>query len=220
MRTGYLFANGSLHQGEAVKAALTRLRDETDRVLIAVDGGLRHLLARGLHPDLLIGDLDSADPAAIEAMTAQGVPVVRFPMEKDETDLELGLLAAVERGCKAMIIFGGIGDRFDQTISNVYLLALPALRSVEVCLLDANQTIRLLLAGETTLTGQVGDTISLIPLSAAVSGIVTDGLRYPLRGESLQIGPARGVSNVIEHLPATVRFTEGLLLLVHTVGRA
>jgi len=220
MRTGYLFANGSLHQGEAVEAALARLHSATDRVLIAVDGGLRHMLAHGLHPDLLIGDLDSADPAAIEAMTVQGVPVVRFPMAKDETDLELGLLAAVKRKCNSLVIFGGIGDRFDQTISNVYLLALPALRSLDVCLIDAKQTIRLLFAGETTLTGQVGDTISLIPLSTEVNGIVTDGLRYPLRGESLRIGPARGVSNVIERLPAKVRFTDGLLLLVHTIGRA
>jgi thiamine pyrophosphokinase len=66
-----------------------------------------------------------------------------------------------------------------------------------------------------TLRGGPGDTVSLLPLHGGVSGIVTEGLRFPLDAEELPAGSSRGVSNVVEHAPATVRVALGTLLVIH-----
>jgi thiamine pyrophosphokinase len=113
-----------------------------------------------------------------------------------------------------------VGDRFDQTLSNVYLMALPILRDCDVRMVAGKQETWLIGAGEHTIEGQGGDTVSLIPLNGTVRGVKTDGLYYPLRDEDLIFGPARGVSNVLNGDRASVSVREGVLLVVHTIGRA
>ena len=102
----------------------------------------------------------------------------------------------------------------------MYLLSLPALRGRDVKLVSHTQTTWLAYPGRTRITGSPGDTLSLIPLTSEVSGIVTEALVYPLQHEPLYIGPARGMSNVLEEREAWVSFESGLLLMVQTMGRA
>jgi thiamine pyrophosphokinase len=47
-------------------------------------------------------------------------------------------------------------------------------------------------------------------------GITSRGLAYPLRNESLDLGPARGVSNVVTDENPTVELERGLLLAILT----
>ena len=72
-------------------------------LVIAADSGLHAVLAAGWIPDRVIGDLDSADPAAVEIAAEGGAVVDRHPVGKDETDLELALAAAVEAGAVAIL---------------------------------------------------------------------------------------------------------------------
>ncbi|MEL6273454.1 MAG: thiamine diphosphokinase, partial [Chloroflexota bacterium] len=72
--------------------------------------------------------------------------------------------------------------------------------------------------GEHHINGEANDTLSLIPLSGDVENIRTENLYYPLSGETLRFGPARGMSNVLTTSTATVSFDAGLLLIVHTYG--
>ena len=74
--------------------------------------------------------------------------------------------------------------------------------------------------GEHELMGNVGDTISLIPVAGDASGVTTHDLKYPLQDETLRFGPARGISNVITGSDPRIRLTNGRLLVVHTTGRA
>lgn len=216
---GLVFANGDYIDGEAVRAAL-RVPPGSRCVVIAADGGLRHALALSLSPDVVIGDMDSADPLHLAMAEGKGATLERFPAAKDEIDLELALRAAASRGCDVIRIFAAIGDRFDQTISNVYLLALPALAGRDATLVSGRQTLRLLFPGDHTIDGHPGDTLSLVPVAGDAAGIVTEALEYPLRGETLRFGSARGVSNVMLAAQARITFERGVLLVVHTIGRA
>ncbi len=63
-------------------------------LVIAADSGLHHALAFGADVDFVVGDLDSADPQAVNAAVAAGASVVRHPAAKDATDLELALRVA------------------------------------------------------------------------------------------------------------------------------
>ena len=102
------------------------------------------------------------------------------------------------------------------TLANVMLLAHSNFRSHRIELWHGEQTCRLMQPPGGDLQGRPGDTISLLPLGGDASGITLSGTKYPLHDAALTTGMPRGVSNVIETLPARVEFSEGLLLVVHT----
>src|SRR5689334_7632812 len=82
---------------------------DTANLVIAADGGALALLHGGLWPQIVIGDLDSLDAANETVLIEQGVELRRFPRAKDETDLELALLLAAERGATRIDVLGALG---------------------------------------------------------------------------------------------------------------
>jgi thiamine pyrophosphokinase len=221
MHKALIFANGDTHDGEMVQRALdaaAAMPGET--ITIAADGGARNAAALGVRVEVVIGDMDSLSSDEQAALKADNAELLPHSPEKDETDLELALLYAVGHGAGWLRVIGGVGDRLDQTLSNVYLLALPALRGCDVRLVAGKQEAWLAFPGEHLIDGKAGDTVSLIPISGAAHGVSTHNLYYPLRDEDLLFGPARGVSNVISGDHASVRLRDGALLIVHTIGRA
>jgi len=122
----FVFANGVLADIGWLPPILARAA-----AVIAADGGLRHVLALGRRPDVLIGDLDSLPPG-VDPETAAG-KVIRYPRDKDETDLELALLYAVDHYPDAEVfVVGGAGGRLDHLLANVLLLAHPLVPVVPV----------------------------------------------------------------------------------------
>ncbi len=190
--------------------ALIRAAD----LLIAADGGALPLLRLDRLPRLVIGDLDSLDSASQATLLERGVELRRFPREKDETDLELALAHAAASGATTIDILGALGGRWDHTLANVALLALTELRGRRVRLLDARQEL-FLVRDSAALEGQVGDTVSLLPLTPTARGVTTHGLLYPLQDATLHYERARGVSNVLLEPPGRVSLRDGLLLVVH-----
>ena len=95
-------------------------------------------------------------------------------LAKDETDLELALLYAVEQDADPIIILGALGGRLDQTLANILLLTIPALIGRDVRLIDGPQTA-FVVREQATIHGKAGDTVSLIPLGGAASGVTTRG---------------------------------------------
>jgi thiamine pyrophosphokinase len=186
-------------------------------LLIAADGGALPLLRAGIMPQVAIGDMDSIGAAGLAELEAHEVVLRRFPREKDETDLELALLYAAAAGATAIDILGALGGRWDHTLANVALLALPELRERRAQLLADGQTL-FLVRDSAVLEGQAGDTVSLLPLAGAAHGVTTQGLRYPLDDATLSYERARGVSNVLLDPPGHVSLREGLLLVVQHAG--
>ncbi len=215
--TAFIFANGSTDDGPFVQRELATAADAW---VIAADGGARQAQYYGQRVKTVIGDLDSLDETEIAILEQQGADIHRFPPEKNETDLELAILLAAQNNFQRIRVFSALGGRLDQTLSNIYLLALPPLRSLDVRLISGKQQAWLIYPGDTTIQGAQGDTISLIPLAGEAHGIRTRNLYYPLLDETLRFGPARGVSNVMQSETAMVTFTDGVLLVVHTLGRA
>lgn len=190
-----------------------KLLNEAD-LIIAADGGGNALYRIGVAPQIIIGDLDSLLDDALHWAVEHDAELQRYPAAKDETDLELALLRAAERGAERISVLGAFGGRWDQTLANVFLLALPELIGRDVRLVDVNQHA-FLVRDRATLHGTVGDTVSLLPLSGAAHGITTSGLEYALHEATLHFERARGVSNVLTEPTASVSLREGLLLIVH-----
>lgn len=209
-----LFANGELNRGLMLDRLLDSL--ECPRVICA-DGGALHARALELTPHTIIGDLDSLTTEQVADFKAANAEIIQHPAEKDETDLELALYHCRQIGASAIFILGALGGRFDQTIANILLLTQPAFSDMRIKMIDGDQVLRLLKPGWHDIQGRPGDLISLIPLVSA-ERIRTRDLQYPLHGETLRFGPARGVSNVIVGTRPALHFRFGLLLLVHICG--
>ena len=204
--------------GEVVDPASLKRWLRPDDYLMAADGGTRHLLALGLLPRVIVGDLDSLEPERVAQLQAQGVILERHPARKDETDLELAICRAIRDGAEEILLLGALGGRLDQTVANLLLLARRGW-PVPIALAEGDQLARVLRGGQSlTLTGPPGSLVSAIPLSARVTGISYQGLEYPLEEATLTLGSTRGVSNVIRRTPATIRIRTGLLLVVARPG--
>lgn len=205
-----IFVNGRLRSARALAGML-----RPDDWLIAADGGLRHLRRLGLVPHLLIGDLDSVTAEDLAWAQANGAEVRRYPREKDETDLELALQAAVQTGRPAILLAAALGGRLDQTLGNLFLLLRPELAGLDARLEDGREEV-FLIRGQAELVGRRGDVVSLLPLNGPAEGVVTRALQYPLRAETLYPHGTRGISNVMEGNTATVSLRAGLLVCIHT----
>ena len=203
-----IIANGQIHEGDFYRSLVA----PTD-LIICADGGASNAIALGLQPQVVIGDLDSLDSNLQAQLEADGCQVLAYPARKDETDLELALRYAIERGVDEILILGALGGRIDQTLANVLLLALPELRYVKAKILGGRQEVSLI-RDAALIEGQVGDTFSLLPLTEEVTGIYTEGLEYALENATLYLGPSRGISNVLTSSQARVRIDRGLLLAV------
>lgn len=194
-------------------------------MVIAADGGARHAAALGVRPDRWVGDGDSIEPGGLEDLAAAGVQIQRAPAEKDESDTELALLAAIEAGADAVTILGALGGvRIDHALANVDLLGHPALEGRPAWLYDEQASRISLLVGPDAagqpisrdLPGRIGDLVSLLPTGETALAVTTRGLRYPLVGEPLIVGRTRGVSNVRTEAVARVSVGSGRLLVIET----
>lgn len=207
-----VFVNGVVHD----YATLAQWVKPGD-FLIGADGGTAHILALGLTPHAVVGDLDSIDPAMVADLRARGVRVEQHPVAKDQTDLELAIDCGLAAGAEEILLVGALGGRVDQTLANLLILAQrdwPA----PLRLVEENQVAQLLRGGQTlSVPAPVGATVSAIPLSPQVTGITYRGLEYPLENATLAMGSTRGVSNVVAHAPAQISIATGLLLVVYTI---
>ena len=212
MTRAVVVANGSLPESSLYQGLI----EEAD-IVVAADGGARALLEDGLRPDLIVGDMDSLPHDLLARWQAAGGEVVAVPPAKDETDLELALHQAMDRGARSIAILGALGGRVDHATANLLLLASDSLQGVDVAILDAETWVTALHGRETTLIqGVEGDLVTLLPVTERAEGIVTAGLLYPLNGETLPLGLPRGVSNVLLGREAGVRLGHGVLLVFHT----
>jgi thiamine pyrophosphokinase len=183
-------------------------------LVVAADSGVEQAGRLGLSVDVAVGDFDSVDPAALAAAEAAGAVVERHPRAKDLTDAALALDAAVARGARRLLVVGGEGGRLDHLLANVLLLASDTYAGVEITALGAGGARLHVVRTERRIAGRPGELVSLLPAHGPARGVRTEGLRYPLRGETLHAGTSRGVSNELLGDAATVVVDAGVLLVV------
>lgn len=182
--------------------------------VIAADEGLEHAVALGLEVSIVVGDFDSVAPEALADAEAAGVRVEQHPAEKDATDLELALDHALTLGARHVLVIAGDGPgRLDHLLAALLLLGSRRYESVEVDALVGSTRIHVV-RGERELSGEPGELVTLLALQGPAEGVRTEGLAYPLHGETLEPGSSRGVSNVLTNEVARIAVERGVLLVV------
>jgi len=187
--------------------------------VIAADGGIEHARALGLRIDVAVGDFDSAAPEEVEAARGDGARIERHPPEKDATDLELALEAALSFEPRRVLVLGADAGRLDHLLAGVLALASESLSGVQVDAVLGEARLHVV-RGDRTLAGEAGELISLVPVGGPAEGVTTDGLRYQLRGETLAPASSRGVSNLFVGGEARITVQRGVLLAIRPGERA
>ncbi|MEX1062457.1 MAG: thiamine diphosphokinase [Balneolaceae bacterium] len=180
---------------------------ESADLFIAADGGANTARTLNLQqPDYIIGDLDSY----IAVPDYKG-RVIEDPGQ-ETNDLEKALLLALEKGVRDVLVFGATGRRLDHTLKNLSVLKQFHRHFSTIMFID-NYGELILLPPRYSATLPPGTVISLFPLSGAVRGITTRGLKYPLEGESLENGIRDGTSNETVDEKIEIIHEKGDLLL-------
>ena len=209
MKRIIIFANGELPDLSKARSLLQK-----DDYIICADGGTRHAIALQLRPDLIIGDMDSAEQEKLRMFKEEDVLIELFHHDKNETDLELAINRAIELRPARVVIVAALGGRLDQTIANITLLTDHRLSDFNIRLDDGIEEV-FLCRDQVEIHGRSGDIVSLIPWLGAVTEVATTNLKWPLRKETLYPDKTRGVSNEMIGDSASVSIGSGLLLVVH-----
>ena len=187
-------------------------------LILCADGGANTASAYGHTPDYVVGDLDSVSDQIKAALAADRLVLVD-PEGNVGTDGQKVLNHAVALGVTEAVLLGFTGRRTDHLLGNLSLLKTFADR-LALRIVDDYCDIRLI-DRHIRFRAAIGQKISLCPLEGAVEDITTEGLKWPLRSESLIPGVRDGISNEVVANPVEIRVGRGdLLLCVQREGDA
>jgi thiamine pyrophosphokinase len=188
-------------------------------LVVGVDRGAEHAFALGIQLDIVIGDLDSISESALASVEKSGARVERHPKDKDKTDLELALDLVLTFQPRRALVVGATGGRLDHSFGELLLLGSERYRAVEIDALLGKSSVHVV-RSERSLVGNPGELISLLAPHGPAMGVVSHGLVYQLRGETLESGSTRGVSNVFAAREARVSVRNGVVMAVRPGLRA
>ncbi|MGI6018195.1 MAG: thiamine diphosphokinase [Marvinbryantia sp.] len=197
--------------------ALAFIKNEKFDFVIAADKGMEFAQKAEICPDLIVGDFDSGRQTALQYFREKQVEIRTFRPEKDSTDMEIAMLAAVERGSTCITVLGASGSRLDHVLGSIKNLTIAAKAGVPCVLVDRNNRVRLMERSfSIKKEEQFGKYVSLLAFAEPVTGITLKGFFYPLNGYTMGSGDAIGISNEIVDEEATVEFDTGRLLVIES----
>ena len=177
--------------------------------IICADGGYANLKDTGIVPDLIIGDFDSYSKELPE-----DIPIVKLPVEKDDTDTGMCIRYALNHGMNDITIIGGIGGRLDHTIANIQLMAGACENGAAIKMLSPCNEAYIVKNDSLTVARKEGFSLSVFSLTEHSYGVSLSGLYYPLDNTVLTSHFPLGVSNSFTDDEAVVTVKDGMLLVI------
>lgn len=202
-----------LYAGGTVFADGVRETPEPTDLTIAADAGWKNAQMLGVTPQVLVGDFDSLG----EPQAPAGTEIVRVPAEKDDTDTQLAVRLALERGADEIVLIAGLGGRADHTLSTLAILEDLRTRRVQAVLTDGHNRVRFLRAGSLLIPRDpCFRYLSLIAVTECVRGVTVEGCKYPLHNAALQRRRQYAVSNEIVGNAALIAVRRGAVYVIES----
>ena len=211
--TAYIFTGGKIAVGSMDELGLHP--SETD-LIIAADSGYNNASRLGVRPGLLLGDLDSIDRKKLAPDELEHIEKIIVPAIKDDTDTQLAVDTALERGADEIIIIGGLGGRLDHTLSTVFLLEYIKDKGARGVITDGRNRVRIMESGEELTIKRGYKYLSLVGLTDTCEGVSISGVFYPLKDAVLERKYAFAVSNEITADAAEISLSKGILLVIES----
>lgn len=185
--------------------------------IICSDGGANHTYKMDIVPDYIIGDLDSVEDNILKYYKSKHVQFEKFPAKKDETDTELSILLANKLNGKRIDLIGALGGRIDHTIANINLLYYIKNKGIAPRIISEREEIYIAIDEEIIIYGNIGDTISIIPIKGDAKGITLENLEYTLNNYDMEFSRPLGVSNVMKKNSCNIKINEGSILIIKNI---
>jgi thiamine pyrophosphokinase len=175
--------------------------------IICADGGYLHAKENSIIPNIIVGDFDSC--SAPEDFSS----IVKLPQEKDETDSFYALKFALSKGAKEIVLYGGIGDRFDHSYANMCLLNFTLERNIKTVLTDGKTEIYLI-DSSISLNKKKGTAISIYSYTDISYNVCYENLKYKLNNYTLSKSDIIGTSNEFLDKQAKISVEIGKLIII------
>lgn len=186
---------------------------EPSDLTIAADAGWQNAQRLGITPRLLVGDFDSLGEPNVPA----GTEVIRVPAEKDDSDTQLAVRLALERGATDIRLIAGLSGRLDHTLSTLAILEDLEQKKVRAILTDGHNRVRFLRAGSLLLPRDSRFRyLSLIVATDRARGVLLDGCKYPLRNATLCRRNQYAISNEIAGVAALIAVRRGAVYVIES----
>jgi thiamine pyrophosphokinase len=197
-----------LANGQLPEFGFFRRYREHAETLIALDGASTWLIDRGIEPDIVIGDMDSAELPRIESLRHIKIT------EQNSNDLEKALTYCAREGLHDITVLGAFGLRADHFLTNLFVLKKFA-QMMTITLVDEQQCAFICPPRQQiAFVDVVGSFISFFPLNEEVGPISSTGVQYPLQDEMLSLTSRIGTLNKVTASRATVYCERGDLLIM------
>jgi len=184
----FVYTGGTIHP-----SYITEFPESGDLIL-AADSGFSNARALGVMPQILLGDFDSLGAGA---EIPDGIEVIRVPAEKDDTDTQLAVRTALERGATELVIIGGLEGRLDHTLSSIAILEYLDKNHIPALMTSGKNRVRFLRNNSTLIARGKHRYLSLIAADPVVKGVTLEGCKYPLKNARLSRLFQFAVSNEI-----------------------
>ncbi len=201
-----------IYTGGSVLAENVTERPKDDDLVIAADAGLINARRFRLEPHVLVGDFDSLGEPDVGEQTE----VIRVPAQKNETDTQLAVKIALERGARDIVIVGGLDGRLDHTLSVLGILEYLDSIHVHGLITNGKNRARFLRNNSTLIPRSAFHYLSLIAADPKVKGVTVEGCKYPLHRATLDRLNQYAVSNEIDGNCALIDVRRGGVWIVES----
>ena len=209
-KTAFIYTGGTVFDEYVIE------KPEKGDLVIAADAGYLTARRLGVTPDVILGDFDTLG----EENIPDGVECLRVPREKDDTDTQLAVRTAIERGAGEIVIVGGLSGRIDHTLStlaNLEDLWERKENRIYAILTDGKNRVHFIRNSGAILPRSQYRYFSLIAADETVKGITLDGCKYPLKNGRISRRNQWAISNEITGNCALVEIKRGGVWVIESL---
>lgn len=182
--------------------------------IICADGGLNKVKKLQLIPNLIVGDFDSVDKALLDSFLALNIETIKFPPEKDYTDMELAIDIAVKKGFDHITLLCATGTRLDHTLANILLIEKYYNKGINVEIVDNHNIIKLISDNTDLNVYKMNEHfVSIVPISKKLIGLTLENFKYPLDDVEVKRGEALLISNEVTNEKGRIVLKKGTAIL-------
>ena len=205
-----------IYTGGTVYDEYVAERPEPNDLIIAADAGFLTAQRMGVEVDVLLGDFDTLGVENIP----EGIECLRVPAEKNDTDTQLAVQVALERGATEIVIVGGLSGRVDHTLSSLAILEYlweRKERRVYTIFTDGKNRARFIRNSGVILAREHYRFFSLIAADEKVKGVTLEGCKYPLKNGQILRTHQWAVSNEIVGNCALIEIKRGGVWVIESM---
>lgn len=209
-KTAFIYTGGTVFDEYVTE------KPEKGDLVIAADAGYLTAQKMGVTPDILLGDFDTLG----EENIPEGIECLRVPAEKNDTDTQLAVQVAIERGASEIVIVGGLSGRLDHTLSSLAILEDLWERKegrIYATLTDGKNRVRFIRNSGTILPRSQYRYFSLIAADELVKSVTLEGCKYSLKNGRISRRHQWAVSNEIEGNCALIEIKRGGVWVVESM---